>query len=148
MVRGFDRRRVLATGAAAGLVAGALGPAAASPLLDAHLAEILAGRTPRAGRITLDTPEVAENGAMVAIGIRVDSPMTEADHVRRIFLIAERNPRPAVATFHLTPQMGRAEVQSRIRLAETQTVVAIAETSDGELHRAANRVVVTIGGCG
>src|SRR5688572_27107730 len=81
------------------------------------------------GRVKLDLPPLSENGHAVPLAVRVGSPMTAADHVRAIPLFTEKNPQPDVATFRLGPRAGRASVATRIRLADTQTVVAIAELS-------------------
>ena len=148
----LDRRRAVATTAGFAAIAAGLLPgrqaAAASPHYDEALARFLDGREPASGGITIDAPEVAENGNMVAVSIRVDSPMTESHHVRRIALLSTRNPVAEVATFHLTPLSGEAFVSSRIRLSESQDVVAIAEFSDGSLAQARREVRVTVGGCG
>jgi sulfur-oxidizing protein SoxY len=85
---------------------------------------------------------------VVPINVDADSPMTDADYIRAIHIFAEGNPNPLVATFHFTPACGRAATSIRIRLAQTQNVVAIAETSGGELRIAQGEVKVTIGGCG
>ena len=75
-------------------------------------------------KISIDLPEIAENGNTVPLAITVDSPMTADDYVSDILVVAEANPRPTVVTFHLTPMSGRAEAATRIRLAATQNVVA------------------------
>lgn len=98
--------------------------------------------------IRLTTPAIAENGNTVPISVAVDSPFTSEDYVRAIHVFAEQNPLPEVITFHYSPRSGRAENSTRIRLARTQRVIAIAEMSDGRVLRAANEVKVTIGGCG
>jgi sulfur-oxidizing protein SoxY len=95
------------------------------------LQSILNGAPMRKGRVHLELPSVAENGHSVGMTVKVDSPMSEADHVRRIELIADKNPVPRVATFLLGPHNGRAEVESRLRLNGTQRVTAIAQLSDG-----------------
>jgi len=100
------------------------------------------------GRITLRLPNIAENGNAVPLAVSVESPMTAADHVTRIHVFADRNPTPEVATFELTPAMGRAQADTRIRLAETQDVVVLAEMNDGAIFVARAEVRVTIGGCG
>jgi sulfur-oxidizing protein SoxY len=105
-------------------------------------------RTPQEGRITLRAPPIAENGNTVPLTVSVESPMTAADHVKAIYVFADKNPTPDVATFHLTPAMGRASADTRIRLGQTQDVVALAEMSDGTLFMARAEVKVTIGGCG
>ena len=95
------------------------------------LQSILNGASMRKGRVHLELPSIAENGHSVGMTVKVDSPMSETDHVRRIELIADRNPVPRVATFVLGPLNGRAEVESRLRLNGTQRVTAIAQLSDG-----------------
>jgi sulfur-oxidizing protein SoxY len=95
------------------------------------LRSILSGAPMRRGRVHLELPQVAENGHSVGMTVRVDSPMSEADHVAQIDLIADKNPVPRVATFVLGPLNGRAELESRLRLNGTQRVTAIAQLSDG-----------------
>ncbi|HET7765802.1 MAG TPA: thiosulfate oxidation carrier protein SoxY [Burkholderiales bacterium] len=95
------------------------------------LQSILNGAPVRKGRVHLNLPQVAENGHSVGMTVRVDSPMSEADHVRQIDLIADKNPIPRVATFFLGPESGRAEIESRLRLNGSQRVTAIARLSDG-----------------
>ena len=79
--------------------------------------------------------------------VSVDSPMTEADHVKAIHIFSEKNPLPNVVSFHLGPRAGRASVATRIRLADTQTVVAICELSDGSFWSGSADVVVTLAAC-
>jgi len=109
---------------------------------------VLAGRTPEETGITLRLPPIAENGNTVPMTIIVDSPMSEADHIKAIHAFADKNPTPEVASFRLSPAMGRAQVDTRIRLGQTQDVIAIAETSGGRLLIGRVEVKVTIGGCG
>jgi sulfur-oxidizing protein SoxY len=99
------------------------------------------------GRVKVDIPPLVENGNTVPLTVSVDSPMTEADHVKAIHVFTEKNPQPEVAAFHLGPRAGRARVATRIRLADTQTVVAIAELSDGSFWSARADVVVTLAAC-
>jgi len=139
------RRRFLFTlSALAGAALAARG-AHAQTLTDREtlLRRITGGSAVQQGRVTFDTPELADNGHAVPVRIAVDSPMTAADHVRSITVIAERNPRPIVATFHLGPHSGRAQVVTRIRLADTQEVLALAQLSDGSYWLGGARVVVT-----
>ncbi len=98
--------------------------------------------------VTLEMPEIAENGNTVPLSISVESPMTADSYVKRVIIISEGNPRPEVATFNFSPLSGVAEASTRMRLAKTQNVIAIAELSDGSLHMAKRQVKVTIGGCG
>ena len=100
-----------------------------------------------AGRVRLELPAIAETGYSVPVAISMDSPMTQADHVRALRLIAEKNPMRDVAVFWLGPHSGRAQVSSRIRLNGTQRVVAIAELSDGTFWSAAAHVEVREAAC-
>ena len=100
------------------------------------------------GKITLELPEIAENGNTVPVGFSVDSPMTENDYVKSVHLFAEKNPAADVASVHFTPASGVAKAAFRMRMAGTQNVVAVAEMSDGTLYTAKKLVKVTIGGCG
>jgi sulfur-oxidizing protein SoxY len=99
------------------------------------------------GRVTLELPPLVENGNTVPLAVRVESPMTEADHVRAIHVFTEKNPQPEVVSFHLGPRAGRASVSTRVRLADTQTVVAISELSDGSFWSHQVNVVVTLAAC-
>lgn len=110
-------------------------------------AALLAGATPLEGKITLELPEIAENGNFVPLTVVVDHPMTDADHVKTIHILSTSNPVARVASFHLTPVNGVARVQSRMRLAKTQDVIAIAHLSNGLVAVASATVKVTIGGC-
>jgi len=107
----------------------------------------IGSRVPSDTGMTLRLPPVAENGGQVPVTVIVDSPMTASDHVTAIHLFATANPTPGIASFRLSPAIGRAEVQTRIRLAAAQTVIAIAELSDGSVRRATARADVTQGGC-
>lgn len=98
--------------------------------------------------ISMDLPQIAENGNTVPLEIAVESPMTEEDHVTAVHIFAEGNPRPEVASFHFTPASGVAQASTRMRLAKTQDVIAVAEMSDGKAYVARTEVKVTIGGCG
>ena len=102
---------------------------------------------PRAGRIRLLLPQLAENGNSVPMELTVDSPMTEAEHVRSLHVFAERNPRPLIASFFLGHHAGRARLTMRIRLAGSQRVVAIAVLSDGSAWADEAEVVVTSAAC-
>lgn len=102
----------------------------------------------REGKVQLDLPKLAENGNVVPVTISIDSPMTAEDHVRTIHLFSEKNPLPRIVEFRLSPRNGKARVSTRIRLAETQNVVAVASLSDGSLWSTTVEVVTTITGCG
>lgn len=99
------------------------------------------------GRVRLELPVLADNGNSVPLKITVQSPMTETDHVKAIQLISERNPVRDMAVFRLGPRAGRAEIASRVRLAGSQRVVAIAEMSDGSFWSDAAEIVVTLSAC-
>ena len=144
-----SRREVLALGAGGAALALAGRPAGATPQEAAEaIAAFTGGKATQAGNITIDLPEIAENGNTVPLTVVVDSPMTAEDHVSDILVVAEANPRPAVATFHLTPMSGRAEAATRIRLAATENVTVVARTSKGQFISAQKLVKVTVGGCG
>jgi sulfur-oxidizing protein SoxY len=96
---------------------------------------------------TLTLPKIAETGNSVSLTVAVDSPMTPADHVLRIHVFVGGNPEPVAATYYLGVRAGRAEITTRIRLARTQTVLALAEMSDGTVRSAAAGIVVTLGAC-
>ena len=113
------------------------------PALDAFLA----GRKPRFERLKLDLPSLAENGFAVPIRIAVAGPFAPGPYVRSIRLFSEGNPVPEMAVFEFPAPLERVELDSRIRLAGTQQVVATAEMSDGRLYAAAVEVVVTLAGC-
>jgi len=98
--------------------------------------------------LTLKTPEIAENGNSVPVSVVVESPMTEDDYVESVLILAEGNPNPDVATFNFTPLSGEAKASTRMRLAKTQNVIAVAKLSNGKLFKVSNNVKVTIGGCG
>jgi sulfur-oxidizing protein SoxY len=148
----LHRRRVLtiAIGAAAAAASSAEpGPAfAAKNDADDLIRKFTGGKTAAEGRVRLDLPEIAENGNTVPMTVSVDSPMTEQSYVSDVLVVAEGNPRGGVATFHFSPASGVAEVNTRIRLAETQNVIAIAKMNDGTVFKASKQVKVTIGGCG
>lgn len=147
----ITRRQTLYGGAAA-LAAAALGqtavPAQAANNLDEMAKTFTGGAAPVDGKVKLDLPEIAENGNTVPITVSVDSPMTDADYVKEVIVLADGNPNAGVATFHFNPASGVAEANTRIRLANTQNIVAIAKTNDGKFYTAKKQVKVTIGGCG
>jgi sulfur-oxidizing protein SoxY len=99
------------------------------------------------GKVTLELPQLVENGNTVSMSVKVDSPMTQTDYVKAIHVFTEKNPQPNVASFHLGPRAGRATVATRIRLADSQTVTAIAEMSDGTFWSQGVDVVVTLAAC-
>ena len=105
------------------------------------------GMLPQVGRVSLTLPTLAESGHSVRLQVRVESPMTPQAHVKRIHIFSEKNPRPVIARFSLGPRAGRAEVHTRIRLAGSQQVVAVAVMSNGTAWMASAAVVVTAAAC-
>jgi sulfur-oxidizing protein SoxY len=148
----LNRRQVLTIGGGA-LAANALGWSAPPALAETNgfeevIKQFTGGRTPAQCRVNLDLPKIADDGASVPMTITIDSPMTAESHVTDVIVVAEENPRPGVATFHFSPANGVAEVSTRIRLAKTENVIAVAKMSDGSVYMAKKEVTVTVGGCG
>lgn len=147
----MDRRQFVLAGSAGfvALSAGVLPSFAANDPTAADLIkEFTGGAETTEGKISLTTPEIAENGNTVPISVEVDSAMEGDDMVESIMLLADGNPRPEVVTFNFTAMSGVAAAKTRIRLAKTQNVVAVAKMADGSFQMASNQVKVTIGGCG
>jgi sulfur-oxidizing protein SoxY len=113
-----------------------------------RIMEFTGNKKPESGKITLTAPEIAENGNTVPISISVESAMTGDDLVESVMILAEGNPNPAVATFHFTEMSGQASATTRMRLAKTQNVIAVAKMKDGSVYSDTRQVKVTIGGCG
>jgi sulfur-oxidizing protein SoxY len=111
------------------------------------LKDIAGGKTVREGRVKLEIPHLAENGHLVPLTVTVESPMSAADHVRTLYLLSEKNPRPVIAKIGMGPGTGVAKLTTRIRLAGAQWVVAVAQMSDGSLWAAATDVIVTETAC-
>ena len=145
----FNRRQTLALGAGAMSMA-VLGPLPGLAKNDSEEAikKFTGGKTPVQGKIKLDLPEIAENGNTVPMTVTVESPMTEQSHVTDVLIVADENPRSGVVTFHFSPTSGVAEANTRIRLAATQDVIAVAKMNDGSVFMTSKQVKVTIGGCG
>jgi sulfur-oxidizing protein SoxY len=115
--------------------------------VEASIAALFGERPIREGRVTLEVPSISENGYSVPLSVMVESPMTEADHVVRIAVFAEKNPLPDVARFELGPNVGIAHVRTRIRLADSQRIRAIAEMNDGSLWTGYAFTIVTLAAC-
>src|SRR5947209_3676479 len=150
-MRLLTRRETLALGvvSAATILAGANGSVHAAPAdAAAEVAKFTGGNPLEIGRVTIELPEIVENGNAVPLAVFVDNPMTPDNHITDILVVAEGNPSPGVAVFKFTPMSGRAEVATRIRLAGSQNVIAVVRTSNGGLLTAQRQVKVTIGGCG
>lgn len=138
------RRQVIAAGTLLALVR----PAAATPQQMASAISAYAGnRLPQTGRVTFEIAQLIDNGNAVPVTIRVDSPSTKEDHVTGIAIFNERNPEPDVVKFTLGPRAGKAEVATRIRLATSQKLVAVAKMSDGSCWQQTVDVIVTLAAC-
>lgn len=141
---GLLRRRLLALA----LLPAVPGAVLATPEALAAAVQAFTGGAPlRSGRITIEIAELVENGNAVPVSLSVQSPMTPADHVQSLALFTERNPQPEVAVFHFSPRSGRARVDTRIRLATSQPLVAVAKMSDGSFWRHQVDVIVTLAAC-
>ncbi len=149
----YRRRDVLAM-AGTGVIAVAgiglfSGEAMASPASTAkEIKAKIGGKATKSGRITLELPQIAENGNTVPIAVEIESPMTSGDYVKAVHIYADQNPAPFVATFRFTPDSGKARVSTRMRMIKSQNVIAVAEMSDGSIYMSKKAVKVTIGGCG
>ena len=139
--------RMAALAAAASVIAPSLSRADAKAV-EAEIKKLYDGKTMAEGRVKLDVPQIAENGLVVPITVDVESPMTEQNYVKAVHVFADGNPLPGVFTFRFSPLSGRASASTRMRLAQTQNIVAVAEMSDGSLFTTKAEVKVTIGGCG
>jgi sulfur-oxidizing protein SoxY len=149
----YGRRDFLAL-AGAGMVAavaGAIFPGKVFASTDeaaAMIAKITGGANAEQGKVTFVLPAIAENGNTVPVTVTVDHPMSDSSYIDTIHLIADQNPAPEVADFHLTPGTGVAQVSIRMRLAQTQNIVAVARSNSGKFYLAEQEIKVTIGGCG
>jgi sulfur-oxidizing protein SoxY len=125
-----------------------LRPAEATPaMLSSAIRNVVGEAVVRTGRVKLEVPPLVENGNTVPMTVSVQSPMTAQDHVKSIHVFNEKNPQPNIGNFYLGPQAGRAQVSTRIRLADSQKIVAIARLSDDSLWSATVDVVVTLAAC-
>ena len=150
-MRQLSRRAtlVLGAGGAALTVLGWGGSAQAEAKEAAEqIAKFTGGKTAEKAKVSIELPEIAENGNTVPLSVTVDAPMTADNYVSEVMVVAEGNPNPGVATFHFSPMSGKAEASTRIRLATTQNIVVVAKTSKGEFYTGQKLVKVTIGGCG
>jgi len=143
------RRQFLGlAGGAAALGAVSLRPAAATPAsMTTAIRAVVGEATVRTGKVKLEVPPLVENGNTVPMTVSVSNPMTPADHVVSIHVFNEKNPQPNMGNFYLGPHAGRAQVSTRIRLADSQKIVAIAKLSDGSFWSATTDVVVTLAAC-
>jgi sulfur-oxidizing protein SoxY len=146
------RRRFLGLAGSAAVIGAApvvtLRPAAATPAtLATAIRNVVGGAVVRTGKVKLDIPPLVENGNTVPMTVSVSTPMTPDDYVKSIHVFNEKNPQPNIGNFYLGTQAGRAQVSTRIRLADSQKIVAIAHLADGSFWSASVDVVVTLAAC-
>ncbi len=148
----IDRRTfMIGAGTAAAALAGlglpSLANATPEQAMD-FIEKLTGGAKPAEGKVKIEMPEIAENGATVPTKVSADSPMTDQDYCKSISVISTKNPYPHICTFHFTPRSGKAWASIRVRMATTQDVYAVAQMSDGKWYITKTTVKVTIGGCG
>jgi sulfur-oxidizing protein SoxY len=142
------RRRFLHLAGSTALCVVTLRGAEATPaMLASAIRNVVGEADVHSGKVKLDVPPLVENGNTVPLTVSVASPMTADDYVKSIHVFNEKNPQPNIGNFYLSPQAGRAQVATRIRLADSQKVVAIAKLSDGTFWSASVDVVVTLAAC-
>jgi sulfur-oxidizing protein SoxY len=143
------RRDLLAgAGALAGTMMLAVRPGGATPAsMQEAIRKVVGEAQVRKGRIAMEIPALVENGNVVPLTIAVESPMTPADHVKAIHVFNEKNPQPNVIDIKLGPRAGKATVSTRIRLADAQKVVVVAQMSDGSFWQESADVIVTLAAC-
>lgn len=150
----IDRREFLLGATAAAIFAALMPLASRLAFAEANadwekvLRDLTGDAEPVDSRISFDIPEIAEDGSTVAFTVTVESAMTEGDHVNSVHVLATHNPFVEIATFEFTPFSGKATATARMRLAETQDVLALAQMSDGKMFLTKRLVKVTVGGCG
>jgi sulfur-oxidizing protein SoxY len=143
----MKRRDVLAAGAGLAMLA-LVRPVAATPAeMSAAIAAFTGGATPREGKVRFDIAQLIDNGNAVPVTVAVESAMTPADHVTAIAVFNEKNPQTDVAVFTLGPRAGKAEVSTRIRLATSQRLIAVARMRDGSCWSKSVDVIVTLAAC-
>jgi sulfur-oxidizing protein SoxY len=146
------RRRFLGLASGAAVFGAApvvmLRPAEATPaMLATAIRNVVGAAVVQTGKVKLDVPPLVENGNTVPMTVSVSSPMTPGDYVKSIHVFNEKNPQPNISNFYLGPHAGRAQVSTRIRLADSQKIVAIARMSDDSFWSASFEVVVTLAAC-
>lgn len=148
-MKGYNRRQILAAGAGAAAILALDIPFAQAANDSADLInKFTGGKKPTEGKVKLDLPEIAENGNTVPMTVTVESPMNEQSHVTEVLIVGDGNPRGGMVTFHFSPASGVAEANTRIRLAASQNITAVAKMNDGSFFVTIKQVKVTIGGCG
>lgn len=123
-------------------------PMSATPaMLASAIRDLVGEATVKVGKVKLEIPPLVENGNTVPMTVTIDSPMTSDDYVKSIHVFNEKNPQPNIGKFHLGPRAGRAKVATRIRLADSQKVTAVAQLSDGSFWSGSVDVIVTLAAC-
>jgi sulfur-oxidizing protein SoxY len=123
------------------------GAEATPAMLNSAIRDVVGEAPVHSGKVKLDIPPLVENGNAVPMTVSVASPMTADDYVKSIHVFNEKNPQPHIGNFYIGPAAGRAQVSTRIRLADSQKVTAIAQLSDGSFWSASVDVVVTLAAC-
>ena len=144
----MNRRQFLRVAGVGAVALSVVEPAHATPAeMQEAIRKVVGSARVTAGRVKLDLPPLSENGNAGPLAVSVESAMTPADHVKAIHVFNEKNPQPNVISAKLSPRAGRASISTRMRLSDTQTVVAIAEMSDGSFWTDSVGVVITLGAC-
>ncbi len=143
----MTRRRILLVAAGAGFASSTPKAAATEATMAEAIRGVIGESELQRGKVKLELPPIVENGNTVSLAVSVESPMTEADHVESIHIFNQKNPQPYVAAFNLGPRAGKARVATRIRLADSQRVAAIARLSDGSFWSDSADVIVTLAAC-
>jgi sulfur-oxidizing protein SoxY len=149
---GSTRRRFLEFAGSAAVIGVvpvvSLRPVATTPdTMAAAIRTVIGSAVVQTGKVKLDIPPLVENGNTVPMTVSVTSPMTANEYVKSIHVFNEKNPQPNIGNFYLGPRAGRAQVSTRIRLADSQKIMAIARLSDGSLWSVTAEVVVTLAAC-
>ena len=141
------RRGFLAGGVALAFVLATKSSRATPATMQAAIKKVVGEAPLRKGKVTIDVPPLVENGNTVPLTVSVESPMTATDYVKAIHVFNEKNPQPNVIGVHLGPRAGKAALSTRIKLADAQKIVAVAELSDGSFWSEDADVIVTIAAC-
>jgi sulfur-oxidizing protein SoxY len=141
---------IIAAGAAAAPARAQVPPnivALRKAALEQAIRDITGGAPLRSGRVKLDVPPLVDNGNTVPLSVTVDSPMSAADHVKAIYVFTEKNPQPKVIGVQLGPRAGRAHISTRARIADSGSVIAVAQMSDGSFWSDRVETIVTLSAC-
>jgi sulfur-oxidizing protein SoxY len=142
------RRQFLKLTGGAAVAVVTLRPAEATPAMQASsIRQVVGDAVVRTGKVKIEVPPLVENGNTVPMTVSVDNPMTPDNHVKSIHVFNEKNPQPNVGNFYLGPNAGRAQVSTRIRLADSQKITAIAKLSDGSFWSVSVDIIVTLAAC-